>query len=133
CAMAAGSLLSLDAGNLDAGQPLTVTLALVVAGLVLELVDADLGALGVLHDLPGHRGLAQRVGVSRDGGAVDDQDGLKADLGTRLAVELLNLDDVSDSHLVLLAAGLDDRVHRDGSLLLLDGDGAVRERGQPRT
>src|SRR5690606_9208405 len=31
--------------------------------------------------------------------------------GARLAIELLDLDDVPDSHLVLLAAGLDDRVH----------------------
>src|SRR5579862_9188924 len=42
CAMAVQLLTSLgDAGDLDAGQLLTVTLALVVAGLVLELVDAD--------------------------------------------------------------------------------------------
>src|SRR5262245_8168114 len=34
-----------DAGHLDLSQRLPVTLALVVAGLVLELVNPDLGAL----------------------------------------------------------------------------------------
>src|SRR5439155_8258523 len=48
CAMAGRVLSERDAGDLDAGQLLAVTLALVVAGLVLELADADLGTLGVL-------------------------------------------------------------------------------------
>src|SRR3954467_11470696 len=36
-----------DVGDLELGQPLAVTLPLVVAGLVLELVDADLRPLGL--------------------------------------------------------------------------------------
>src|SRR5919202_5239876 len=49
CAMAASALR--DVGDADGRQRLTVTLPLVVAGLVLELVDADLRALAVLDDL----------------------------------------------------------------------------------
>ena len=40
-----------DGGDLDLGQRLTVALTLAVAGLVLELHDDDLGALGGLDDL----------------------------------------------------------------------------------
>src|ERR1700744_1590455 len=42
CAMS----LPRDSGDLDAGQRLTVSLPLVVPGLVLEFVDFDLRALG---------------------------------------------------------------------------------------
>src|SRR3712207_9216901 len=52
CAMSSSALL--DVADHDAGQGLTVPLPLVVAGLVLELVDADLRALAVLDDLAGH-------------------------------------------------------------------------------
>src|SRR5689334_9999369 len=72
CAMSSSPLL-LDAGDLQHRQLLTVALTLVVAGLVLELVDTDLGALGVLEHLAGHRDLGQRRGVGGDGSAVDDQ------------------------------------------------------------
>src|SRR5262245_35881219 len=47
CAISDPLLTRVDAGHLDLGQRLAVTLALVVAGLVLELVDADLRAFGV--------------------------------------------------------------------------------------
>jgi hypothetical protein len=43
-----------------------VPLTLVVPGLVLELVDADLGALGVLDDLGGDGRRRQRVRSGRD-------------------------------------------------------------------
>src|SRR5262245_38480541 len=112
CAISVQLLLGLDVGDLDAGQLLPVTLPLVVAGLVLELVDLDLGALGLGDDLAGHRDLGQRVGVGGDGPFVDDEQRGERELGARLTVELLNLDDVANGDLVLLAAGLDDRVHR---------------------
>src|SRR5665647_3614203 len=51
---------SLDAGDLQPGQVLAVTLALAVAGLVLELQDLDLRAALVLDDLGGHRDLRER-------------------------------------------------------------------------
>src|SRR3954462_12214115 len=62
CAMSSSALR--DVANHDAGQGLTVPLPLVVAGLVLELVDVDLRALAVLHDLAGHghAGQGLRVG-----------------------------------------------------------------------
>ena len=62
--------------------------------------------------------LAETVAVGegvRGGGdvvAVDQQHGRERDLVAGLAVDLLDGDDVADGHLVLLAAGLDDRVHR---------------------
>src|SRR3954451_16615577 len=119
CAIAVQLLLGLDVGYLDAGQLLPVTLPLVVAGLVLELVNADLRALGLPDDLADDRHLGQLGRVGRDVVAVDDEQRGERELGSRLTVELLDLDDVADGDLVLLAAGLDDRVHRDGTLLLL--------------
>src|SRR6516165_3674851 len=111
----------LDPGDLQDRQLLTVTLTLVVAGLVLELVDTDLGSLGVLEYLAGHRDLGQRGGVGSDGGTVDDQGDRQRHLGPRLGFELLDLDHVSDGDFVLLAAGLDDCVgrHRCSCLFLL--------------
>src|SRR3954469_19329035 len=119
CAIAVQLLLGLDVGYLDAGQLLPVTLPLVVAGLVLELVNADLRALGLPDDLADDRHLGQLGRVGRDVVAVDDEQRGERELGSRLTVELLDLDDVADGDLVLLPAGLDDRVHRDGTLLLL--------------
>src|SRR5215207_5869341 len=117
CAIAC-LLPALDAGHLHLGQRLAVTEAAVVAGLVLEVVDADLGTLGVRDDLAGHRDLGQRVRVGGDVLAVNQQERRQRDAGTRLADDLLDLDDVADRHLVLLSAGLDDGVHRTlGSLV----------------
>src|SRR3954454_3982956 len=71
---AIGSLpVLLDSGDLDDRQRLTVALPLVVAGLVLELVDADLRALGVLEDLAGDCDLRQLLGVGGDRRTVDDE------------------------------------------------------------
>src|SRR6266568_1509290 len=53
----------LDAGDLQDRQLLTVALTLVVAGLVLELVDADLRTLGLVDDLGGDRDLRQLVRI----------------------------------------------------------------------
>src|SRR5699024_259174 len=116
-AMLLGSLL-VDTGHLNAGQPLTVALPLMVPGLALELVDTDLRTLGLLNDLPGNRHLRQRVGARSDVVAIDYESCGEGVLGSRLAVELLDLNDVADGHLVLLAAGLHDGVRRHGSLLL---------------
>ncbi len=81
-----------DAGDLDLGQRLTVTLPLVVAGLVLELVDADLRALGRARrprrsPRPGQLAASVVTVV-----AVDEQDAGSGDLVAGLAVELLDLD-----------------------------------------
>src|SRR3954447_21631400 len=100
------SSLTGDAGNLDAGQLLTVTLPLVVAGLVLELVDADLGTLGVLEHLACDRDLRQVLRVGGDLRSFDDQTGGQRDVATGFGCELLDLDHVADGDLVLLATGL---------------------------
>src|SRR5829696_7016878 len=116
----------LDSGDLEHRQLLTVTLPLVIAGLVLELVDADLGALGVLEHLAGDGDLVQVLGGAGDVRAVDDQGDGQRDIGAWLRVKFLDLDHVSDRDLVLLAAGLDDcvRGHRSffvSGRALLDG------------
>src|SRR5690606_3310510 len=51
-----------DCSDLDLGVPLAVTLALLVTGLVLVLLDDDLGTLGGAQDLDGHGGLVQSGG-----------------------------------------------------------------------
>src|SRR5919199_3823474 len=85
CAISASALR--DVADADVGQALTVPLPLVVAGLVLELVDADLRALAVLDDLAGHGHLGQRIRVRGDGLAVDQEDGREGDGVARLTGE----------------------------------------------
>src|SRR5690625_5299361 len=102
----------LDAGDLDDRQLLPVALTLVVPGLVLELVDPDLGALGLLDDLAGDRDLGQRVGIGGDGGTVDHEDRGQRHGAAGLALDLLDLDVVPLGDLLLLCAGLVDRVPR---------------------
>ncbi|COZ10986.1 Uncharacterised protein [Mycobacterium tuberculosis] len=83
-----------------------------VASLVLELVDTDLGALGVPEHLTGHRDLGQCLRIGGDGGAVDNQSHRQGHLLPLLGFQLFDLDHISDSDFVLLAAGLDDCVGR---------------------
>jgi hypothetical protein len=64
----------LDAGDLDAREVLTVPLALLVSGLVLELLDHDLGAAEVVEDLGRDRHLCERLGVGGDLLAIDEED-----------------------------------------------------------
>src|SRR3712207_8298378 len=63
CAISASALR--DVADDHVGQGLTVALALVVAGLVLELVDADLRPLAVADDLAGHGHTGQSRGIAR--------------------------------------------------------------------
>src|ERR1700710_2070896 len=90
-----------DAGDLDLGQRLAVALALVIPGLVLELVDDDLRALGVGDDLACHGDLFQVGCNSRDVRAVDEHDGGQNNSLTRCALELLDLNDIALGDLVL--------------------------------
>src|SRR4051794_3370022 len=112
CAMVSHSLLRADTGDAELGQLLTVPHALVVAGLVLVLVNADLRALGLPDDLGSDLRGGEGVGLVGDRLAVDEQDGRQRDLGAVGRVELLDRDDIAFGDLVLLAAGLDDGVHR---------------------
>ena len=97
--------------TLESASNVAVTLPLVIPGLVLELVDDDLRALGVGHDLAGNRDRGKGVERRGDRRAINEQDGRKGDGSSWLTLELLDLDDVTLGDLVLLAAGLDDRVH----------------------
>src|SRR5580704_7145164 len=53
-------LSDLDAGHAQRRQARAMALTAVVAGLVLEQVDLDLGALGLFNDLGGHCGVGKR-------------------------------------------------------------------------
>src|SRR3712207_147761 len=114
CAMSASALRDVagrDVCDADVGEGLTVPLTLVVAGLVLELVDADLGALAVADDLAGHGHTGQRLRVAGDGVAVDQEQGREGDGVARLTHETVDREPVAHGHLVLPATGLHDCVH----------------------
>src|SRR3954451_10567810 len=107
-----GLLPGLDAGDPQRAERLTVALPLVVAGLVAELVNDDLGTLAVLDDLGGDPGAGQRgrVGGHRTG-VVHEQHGGQRHRLARSGRDLVDLQRVADGDAVLMAAGADDRVH----------------------
>src|SRR4051812_10113270 len=77
-------LPGLDAGDPQRAEPLPVTLPLVVAGLVAELVNDDLRALAVLDDLGRHPRGGELGGVGGHGArVVDQQHGGKGHGGAR--------------------------------------------------
>ncbi len=96
--------------TLTQGQRPTVTLALVVAGLVLELVDADLGPLVCASTSPVTATLARSSALAVTLAPSTTQGDGQRYRRARLGLELLDLDHVTDGDLVLLAAGLDDCV-----------------------
>src|SRR5680860_44823 len=104
-----------DVGDFDLGVLLAVTLAHLVTGLVLELLDHDLGALGGTEDLDGHTRLVQAG--RGDLVAVDDHDHRKGQRLTDAGLDLVDLDDIAHSNLLLLAASAHNCVH--GALTLL--------------
>jgi large subunit ribosomal protein L21 len=83
-----------------------MTLALVVTGLVLELVDPDLRALGVGHELTGDGERRELVGLVRDGLAVDDEYGRQPERIARGALKLAAILLVDGDNLVTDAAKL---------------------------
>src|SRR3954451_4383712 len=83
----------LDAGDLEAGQLLAVTLALAVAGLVLVLEDVDLRALLVPEDLRGDADLPERRGVGGDLVPVDEEQRGQLDGGAGAGREAVDHDD----------------------------------------
>src|SRR3954447_24530498 len=99
-----------DVGDLDLGVLLAVTLALLVAGLVLVLLDHDLGTLGGAEHLDRHPGLVEPGGGDRV--AVDRHHDRQGEGLAHGDVGLVDLDDVADGNLLLLAACAHDRVHR---------------------
>src|SRR4051794_9296205 len=105
----ASSLSLRDLGHPDAGELLAVAHLATVAPLGLELVDPQLGAAQVLDDLGGHRDLAQLV--AEQGFVSREQEGLEVELGAGVARQPLDEQGLALLDAVLLATGLDDRVH----------------------
>src|SRR3954454_15419980 len=107
CAMVSSprELRLLDAGDLDARELLAVALALLVAGLVLELLDVDLRAAEILQDLGGHGDLGQGVGVGGDLVTVDQQHRRELDLAVLAGLDTVHRHDGADLDLLLSATG----------------------------
>ncbi|CDJ99848.1 hypothetical protein MIC448_190004 [Microbacterium sp. C448] len=95
----------LDAGYLDAREVLTVPLALLVTGLVLELLDDDLGAAQLAENLGGDGHLSQLVGVGGDVVSVDQEHRGQLDLVAELGLLTIEDDDRADLDLLLAATG----------------------------
>src|SRR5882757_6626249 len=109
-----------DAGDLQRRVLLAVTLATAVTRLVLVTQDVDLHTLVMVHDLGLDLDPGQHPRVTRDGLAVHDEQCRERDRVADLAGgDLVNLNDVADSHLVLAATATHDRVHA-GLTLSLD-------------
>src|ERR1035437_3666497 len=115
----------LDRGDLDLGRVLTVTLTLAVSGLVLELHDRDLGALGGLDQLSADLDLGELARIGGHGGSIDEQQGRELDAVATVALHLVDDEDVADGHLLLTAACANDRVHVGLTLLRLFGEVAT--------
>ena len=102
--------MSGDRSDLDNRELLAVALALTVARLVLVLDDGDLRTLGGVNDLCLDGDLLQTGLVNGDGIAIYQHQGLKFDGSADFCCHLVDNYDVTDGHLLLSAAGLDDRV-----------------------
>src|SRR4051794_3804121 len=110
------SLLPRDPGDLHQRVVLAVTPTATLVRLVLVGEAADLRTLGLLED-PARDAGARQIGCgAHHGVAVDEQHGTEGDLGARLLAEQLHLHTVTLGDPRLLAAGLDDCVHRDATL-----------------
>lgn len=94
-----------------------MTLATAVAGLVLVAKDVDLRALVVVHNLGLDLDAVKHPRVAGHGVAVDNEQGRElyrvANLG---GGNLVNLNDVADSNLVLATTAAHDGVHADLTL-----------------
>src|SRR4051794_40866214 len=103
CAMVVATPRSagLDAGHAQPGEPLPMTLPRVLTGLVLELVDADLRGFDRPDALGRARDAGERLRIGGHVAAVDDQHCRQGHAVTRRTRQLLDVDDVTDSHLVL--------------------------------
>jgi hypothetical protein len=105
----------LDASDLDLGQFLAVTLALLVTGLVLELLDDNLRTAEVLEDFSRNSYLGQ---VSSGGGdfvtVYQEQRGQLNGAASSTG-DAVQGNEVSDGNLLLAAACADNRVHHLGT------------------
>src|SRR3954468_14022592 len=106
-----------DLSDLDRRVLLAVALTTAVAGLVLVAQDVDLLALVVVHDLGLDLDAGQHPRVAGHSVAVDNEQGRELDRVANLGSgNLVNLNDVADSNLVLATTAAHDGVHADLSL-----------------
>src|SRR6187431_754320 len=124
CAISASLPRLLDSGDLDAREVLTVALALLVAGLVLELLDHDLGAALFAENLGGDGDLRELVGVGRDGVAVHEQHRGELDLVADLRGLTIEDDDSADLDLLLPATGAHNCVNHFTPVFVLGAHGS---------
>src|SRR6185295_12637269 len=104
--------LDLDLGDADRRHRLAMPAVPPVVLPPLELHDQDLVALALRHHLARHLGGGQRLGLEGHLPVVVDQEDLRElDRGTLVLAEALDLDDLTGTHPVLLAARRDDRFH----------------------
>ena len=82
-----------------------MALALLVPGLVLELLDDDLRSTQVAEDLGGHLDLRERLGVVRDRVTVDEQHGGELDVAVFVGLDAVENDDRADLDLLLTTTG----------------------------
>src|SRR4051812_26127473 len=113
-----------DLRDLNAGELLAVPGPPLVAALGLELEHAELLAADVLDDLGPHADVAEALRVE-DGVVGAEQDRLQLHARARLVGEALDEEGLALLDAVLLAAGLDDRVHGSCSVCR----GGLRRRG----
>jgi hypothetical protein len=95
----------LDAGDLDAGQFLTVTLANLVTGLVLELLDNDLWTAFVVQNLSNDLDLLKRLGVVSDLVAIDEQNWSELNIAVLVCCDAVENDNSADLYLLLPPTG----------------------------
>src|SRR3954454_9256528 len=120
-----------DLSDLDRRVLLAVALTTAVAGLVLVAKDVDLDALVVVHDLGLDLDAGQHPRVAGHGLAVDNEQGRELDRVANLGGgNLVNLNDVADSNLVLATTAAHDGVHADLTLSLGNGTPAVQPSGK---
>ena len=105
----------LDTSDLDLGQFLTVTLALLVAGLVLELLDDNLRSTKILDDLGSDGDLCEVLRCGGDLGAVYQKEGGELERASSLTGDAVKGNEVSYRNLFLAAACADNRVHHLGT------------------
>src|SRR5450830_1847881 len=95
----------LDAGDLDTRELLAVALALLVSGLVLELLDDDLRTAQVTNDLGSHFDLRKRRSVVRDLVAIDEQHWCQLDVAVLVGLDAIEYDNRADLNLFLPTTG----------------------------
>jgi hypothetical protein len=105
----------LDTSDLDLGQFLTVTLALLITGLVLELLDDDLRTTEVIEDLSRNSYLGQVRSGGGDLVTVYQEQCGQLNGAAGSTGDAVHGNEVSNGNLLLPAACADNRVHHLGT------------------